>query len=47
MALLATHSAPVINAGPVRLQIMPTDKQSTLDPYMAQVVTYRKSGLWW
>jgi DNA repair photolyase len=45
MSTPATGSIPLIPAGPSRLPIMPTDKQSTLDPYMAQIVTYRKSGL--
>jgi DNA repair photolyase len=31
--------------GPSRLQIMPASQQAALDPYMAQIVTYRKSGL--
>jgi DNA repair photolyase len=34
-----------IGAGPRTLQLMPAAQQSGLDPYMAQIVTYRKSGL--
>ena len=34
-----------ISAGPRTLRLMPTAQQAELDPYMAQVVTYRKSGL--
>ncbi|GAB3977732.1 hypothetical protein GCM10029978_068340 [Actinoallomurus acanthiterrae] len=34
-----------IQSGPRTLQLMPADQQKTLDPYMAQIVTYRKSGL--
>ena len=34
-----------ISAGPRILQLMPADRQAGLDPYMAQIVTYRKSGL--
>jgi DNA repair photolyase len=33
------------SAGPSRLTLMPAPQQAALDPYMAQVVTYRKSGL--
>lgn len=36
---------PVIPSGPARLRLMPTGQQAALDPYMAQIVTYRKSGL--
>lgn len=32
-------------SGPSRLTLMPASQQATLDSYMAQVVTYRKSGL--
>jgi DNA repair photolyase len=32
-------------SGPLTLQPMPADLISALDPYMAQIVTYRKSGL--
>jgi DNA repair photolyase len=32
-------------SGPATLQLMPAGQQARLDPYMAQVVTYRKSGL--
>ncbi|MGH9211722.1 MAG: radical SAM protein [Acidimicrobiales bacterium] len=31
--------------GPSRLPLMPVEDQQALDPYMAQIVTYRKSGL--
>lgn len=34
-----------IEIGPAQLQLMPADQQEALDPYMAQIVTYRKSGL--
>lgn len=34
-----------IDAGPRTLAFMPKDQQADLDPYMAQVVGYRKSGL--
>lgn len=34
-----------ISVGPRTLKLMPADQQSNLDPYMAQIVTYRKSGL--
>jgi DNA repair photolyase len=34
-----------IKAGPRLLPIMSADKQARLDPYMAQMVGYRKSGL--
>jgi DNA repair photolyase len=34
-----------IKSGPRTLQLMPVARQKTLDPYMAQIVTYRKSGL--
>ncbi len=34
-----------ISVGPRTLKLMPVDQQSNLDPYMAQIVTYRKSGL--
>ena len=34
-----------ISAGPRTLQLMPADRQAGLDPYMAQIVGYRKSGL--
>lgn len=34
-----------ISAGPKLLRLMPADDQASLDPYMAQIVTYRKSGL--
>ncbi|MFI0421717.1 hypothetical protein [Spongiactinospora sp. 9N601] len=31
--------------GAGRLRLMPADQQATLDPYMAQIITNRKSGL--
>jgi DNA repair photolyase len=34
-----------IDAGPRRLRVMPAAEQRSLDPYMSQIVTYRKSGL--
>jgi len=34
-----------LDVGPSRLATMPADQQQALDPYMAQIVTYRKSGL--
>lgn len=34
-----------IDSGPRTLRVMPADQQADLDPYMAQIVTYRKSGL--
>jgi hypothetical protein len=34
-----------IQSGPSALQLMPAEQQQALDPYMAQIVTYRKSGL--
>jgi DNA repair photolyase len=40
-----TLSEAGINTGPRTLQLMPAAQQAGLDPYMAQVVTYRKSGL--
>ena len=33
------------SCGPSRLQLMPADQKEALDPYMAQIVTDRKSGL--
>jgi DNA repair photolyase len=41
----ASQPLPVIPAGPSRLRLMPAGDQAALDPYMAQIVTYRKSGL--
>lgn len=39
-------SNPVfIAAGPKDLRVMPAAQQATLDPYMAQIITNRKSGL--
>lgn len=34
-----------IDSGPRTLRLMPAEQQADLDPYMAQIVTYRKSGL--
>ncbi|GAB3977538.1 hypothetical protein GCM10029978_067520 [Actinoallomurus acanthiterrae] len=34
-----------IKTGPATLRLMPLEQQRALDPYMAQIVTYRKSGL--
>ncbi|WP_040588899.1 radical SAM protein [Sciscionella marina] len=34
-----------LNTGPRTLPLMPAGQQDGLDPYMAQIVTYRKSGL--
>jgi DNA repair photolyase len=34
-----------IDSGPRTLRLMPAEHQADLDPYMAQIVTYRKSGL--
>ncbi|MEU4513098.1 hypothetical protein AB0G05_26690 [Nonomuraea wenchangensis] len=34
-----------ITAGPKTLRVMPASEQAGLDPYMAQIVTNRKSGL--
>lgn len=39
------HPSSRLNTGPDRLRLMPVDQQAALDPYMAQIVTYRKSGL--
>jgi DNA repair photolyase len=36
---------PTISAGPHSLPVMPANQQASLDPYMALVVGYRKSGL--
>lgn len=38
-------NASQVDADPGSLTLMPADQQRTLDPYMAQIVTYRKSGL--
>ena len=47
MTTPATSLTPVqpILSGPARLRLMPAGQQAALDPYMAQIVTYRKSGL--
>jgi hypothetical protein len=34
-----------ISDGPRRLPVMPASEQAALDPYMALIVGYRKSGL--
>jgi DNA repair photolyase len=34
-----------IRTGPRMLALMPADQAAALDPYMAQIITYRKSGL--
>jgi DNA repair photolyase len=34
-----------IPTGPRTLALMPVDQRAALDPYMAQIITYRKSGL--
>ena len=44
----ARHGEPEpaqFGTGPARLQLMPAGQKAALDPYMAQIVTYRKSGL--
>jgi DNA repair photolyase len=41
---MTDHDAPV-RSGPKTLKLMRASEQSLLDPYMAQIVTYRKSGL--
>ncbi|RKS07326.1 DNA repair photolyase [Nocardiopsis sp. Huas11] len=38
-------SGPTLPVGPRTLALMPTDQQAGLDPYMAQIITNRKSGL--
>lgn len=38
-------TAPAVRSGPRRLTLMPADLQAALDPYMAMIVGYRKSGL--
>jgi DNA repair photolyase len=38
-------SKPVISEGPRTLPLMPAGQQTALDPYMALIVGYRKSGL--
>ncbi|HLL68044.1 MAG TPA: hypothetical protein VK453_20355 [Micromonosporaceae bacterium] len=40
-----TTVEPTIAAGPRLLPIMPAEQQAALDPYMATIVGYRKSGL--
>jgi DNA repair photolyase len=43
----ASQPQPTVRfgTGPGRLQLMPADQKAALDPYMAQIITYRKSGL--
>jgi hypothetical protein len=41
----AGGAEPPLNAGPRLLPVMPADQQAGLDPYMALIVGYRKSGL--
>ncbi len=38
-------TAPAITEGPRTLPVMPAGQQAALDPYMALIVGYRKSGL--
>jgi DNA repair photolyase len=38
-------TVPSIATGPRTLPVMPADQQAALDPYMALIVGYRKSGL--
>src|SRR5215472_1150546 len=38
-------SAPTVSEGPRTLPLMPAGQQAALDPYMALIVGYRKSGL--
>lgn len=42
---MTSTPAPTFSSGPRLLSIMSADQQADLDPYMAQVVGYRKSGL--
>ncbi|MDM4721381.1 hypothetical protein QTQ03_17885 [Micromonospora sp. WMMA1363] len=42
---MTSTAAPTFTSGPRLLPVMPADQQADLDPYMAQVVGYRKSGL--
>jgi DNA repair photolyase len=39
------HKHGQFSAGPARLTLMAADQVASLDPYMAQIITYRKSGL--
>ena len=41
----AKHQPDRFSVGPARLTLLPADQVAALDPYMAQIVTYRKSGL--
>jgi DNA repair photolyase len=38
-------TVPAISEGPRMLPVMPAEQQAALDPYMALIVGYRKSGL--
>ena len=38
-------TAPALSEGPRTLPLMPAGQQAALDPYMASIVGYRKSGL--
>ncbi len=40
-----TAVTPQVGGGPRQLSVMTAAAQADLDPYMAQIVTYRKSGL--
>lgn len=39
------HKHEQFSVGPARLTLMPAGQVASLDPYMAQMVTYRNSGL--
>ena len=41
----AKHQPDRFSVGPARLTLLPADQVAALDPYMAQIITYRKSGL--
>ena len=41
----AADIVPQVDEGSRRLQLMPAGEHAALDPYMAQIITYRKSGL--
>ena len=38
-------TVPAVRSGPRHLPLMPAEQQAALDPYMAMIVGYRKSGL--
>ncbi|OJF10755.1 radical SAM family protein [Couchioplanes caeruleus] len=42
---MTSTAIPTFTPGPRLLPVMPADQQAELDPYMAQIVGYRKSGL--